>query len=290
MWRPLRYGSCMRPVPRWFVAICWTLAVLFSLSVGLQVNDPDPIRWMALYAAAGIAVGVLPARRFVSLVCIAIGLVAAGWAAYLGQQVFSVIKISDLWLKMSEKDRRGRPHRLRCVSLDPRLIELCAAGPARTKLNSSRLIRSACADHLEMRDAVLVVDIARARKAKLGVELFEVGLRADPDRTRAGRRDAALHQLPTQAAAAEVRRRDHATDAELGKLHTRRDDAQVRRDRVAALRPDVARHRIDTVGVLIHALLLDDEHALAQLHDRVQLADSQLRECAHVPDQVHGLP
>jgi hypothetical protein len=103
MWRPLRYGSCMRPVPRWFVAICWTLAVLFSLSVGLQLNDPDPIRWMALYGAAGIAVGVLPARRFVSLVCIAIGLVAAGWAAYLGQQVFSVIKISDLWLKMSEK-------------------------------------------------------------------------------------------------------------------------------------------------------------------------------------------
>jgi hypothetical protein len=77
--------------------------VLFSLSVGLQVNDPDPVRWMALYGAAGIAVGVLPAHRFVSLACIAIGLVAAGWCAYLGQQVFGAIKVSDLWLKMSEK-------------------------------------------------------------------------------------------------------------------------------------------------------------------------------------------
>jgi hypothetical protein len=79
------------------------LAVLFSLSVGLQINDPDPVGWMALYGAAGIAVGVLPARRFISLICIAIGLVAAGWAAYLSQQVFGVIKVSDLWLKMSEK-------------------------------------------------------------------------------------------------------------------------------------------------------------------------------------------
>jgi hypothetical protein len=103
MWRPLRYGSRMRPVPRWFVAICWTLAVLFALSVGLQVNDPDPIRWMALYGAAGLAVGTLPARRALSLACFAIGLFAAGWAAYLSQQVFGVIKVSDLWLKMSEK-------------------------------------------------------------------------------------------------------------------------------------------------------------------------------------------
>ena len=103
MWRRLRYGSRMKPVPRWFVAICWTLAVLFSLSVGLQVNDPDPVRWMLLYGAAGLAVGLLPARRWVSLACIAVGLFAAGWAAYLGQQVFSVIELSDLWLKMSEK-------------------------------------------------------------------------------------------------------------------------------------------------------------------------------------------
>ena len=103
MRRPLRYGSRMRPVPRWFVAICWTLAVLFAVSVGLQVNDPDPVRWMAIYASAGLAVGLLPARRYISFVAIVIGLFAAGWAAYLGQKVFSVINFSDLWLKMSEK-------------------------------------------------------------------------------------------------------------------------------------------------------------------------------------------
>ncbi|HEY5923095.1 MAG TPA: transmembrane 220 family protein [Kofleriaceae bacterium] len=93
----------MRPVPRWFVAICWMLAVVFAMSAGLQINDPDPLRWMLIYGAAAIAIGVLPARRYLSLAAIAIGLFAAGWAAYLGQQVFTVIDVSDLWMKMSDK-------------------------------------------------------------------------------------------------------------------------------------------------------------------------------------------
>jgi hypothetical protein len=79
------------------------LAVLFAISVGLQVNDPDPIRWMAIYGAAGVTIGILPARRSLSLVAFAIGLFAAGWGAYLAQQVINVIHFSDLWLKMTEK-------------------------------------------------------------------------------------------------------------------------------------------------------------------------------------------
>jgi hypothetical protein len=93
----------MRPVPRWFVAVCWALAALFAFSVGLQLNDPDPVRWMLMYGAAGVVIGVLPARRWIALAGIALGLVAAGWAAYLAQQVFSVITFSDLFTKMSSK-------------------------------------------------------------------------------------------------------------------------------------------------------------------------------------------
>ena len=103
MWRPLRYGHRMKPVPRWFVAICWTLAVLFAVSVGLQVNDPDPVRWILIYGAGGLAVGLLPARRVLVIPAVAIGLVAAAGGGYLASQVLGVIHLSDLWLKMSEK-------------------------------------------------------------------------------------------------------------------------------------------------------------------------------------------
>jgi uncharacterized membrane-anchored protein len=93
----------MKPVPRWFVAICWTLAVLFSLSVGLQINDPDPVRWMLIYGVSAIVIAMLPAKRALASVVIALGLVAAAWSAYLANQVLGVIGVSDLWMKMSEK-------------------------------------------------------------------------------------------------------------------------------------------------------------------------------------------
>lgn len=93
----------MRPLPRWFIAICWVLAVLFSLSVGLQVNDPDPAVWMAMYGAAAIASALLPSRRIFAGLAVLVGLVAAAWGAYLGSQVFDQLEFSDLWLKMSEK-------------------------------------------------------------------------------------------------------------------------------------------------------------------------------------------
>jgi len=90
-------------MPRWFVAICWAMAILFSLSVGLQENDPDPIRWMLLYGAAGVCAAALPYRRVAAIPAFAVGLVAAAWGAYCIRQVAGVIEFSDLFLKMSEK-------------------------------------------------------------------------------------------------------------------------------------------------------------------------------------------
>jgi len=93
----------MKPVPRWFVALCWVMAVLFSLCVGLQENDPDPVRWMALYGSAALACAALPARRYVAVGAAVIGLVAAAWGAYLAHQVIDVLSFSDLFMKMDEK-------------------------------------------------------------------------------------------------------------------------------------------------------------------------------------------
>jgi hypothetical protein len=93
----------MRPVPTWFIAACWVLAVLFSVSVGLQVNDPDPIRWMVLYGAAGIVCALLPARRTASYAGFAVGAVGTVWGGYLTSQVYDKLVLGDLFLRMSEK-------------------------------------------------------------------------------------------------------------------------------------------------------------------------------------------
>jgi len=93
----------MQPVPRWFTFICWVLAVLFAVFVALQLNDPDPIRWMVIYGAAALSCALLPARKRVAVLAVVVGLIAAAWGAYIGSQVFGQVAISDLWLKMSEK-------------------------------------------------------------------------------------------------------------------------------------------------------------------------------------------
>ena len=93
----------MRPVPRWFTYFCWVLAVLFTVFVALQLNDPDPIRWMVIYCAAAISCALLPSRKRVAVLAVVVGLVAAAWGGYIGSQVFDQLAISDLWLKMSEK-------------------------------------------------------------------------------------------------------------------------------------------------------------------------------------------
>jgi hypothetical protein len=79
------------------------MAVLFSLCVGLQINDPDPVEWMAMYGAAAVSSAVLPARRWLAIGAAVTGLVAAAWGAYLLHQVLDVLEFSDLVMKMDEK-------------------------------------------------------------------------------------------------------------------------------------------------------------------------------------------
>ena len=138
-----------------------------------------------------------------------------------------------------------------------------------------------------MRDAVLVVDLGRARKAELAVEPLEVRLRADPDRGGAGEREPALHQVAAKAVRAVLGVHDDAPDRELGVLHARRQDAQVRDDARGILRPHVARGEIETVGIVVRAALLDDEHAGAQREDAVQRRRRELLEWRVEPGEVH---
>jgi len=87
----------------WFTVSSWVFAGLFTICVALQLNDPDPIRWMMIYGAAAVASVLVPSWRHGWLLAVLVGSLAAVWAGWLWGQVVGYVAIDDLWLKMSEK-------------------------------------------------------------------------------------------------------------------------------------------------------------------------------------------
>lgn len=79
------------------------MAALYLVSVGLQYNDPDPIRWMVIYGAAAIAAVALPLRRWAIPLALFVAGAALAWAAVLLPDILGKVGFTDLWRKMSEK-------------------------------------------------------------------------------------------------------------------------------------------------------------------------------------------
>lgn len=71
------------------------MAVLFGIAAGLQYNDPDPLRWMAIYGVAGLA--CLFAGRLPRPAPAIIGLAALAWAAVLAPGVIGRVSIGELF-------------------------------------------------------------------------------------------------------------------------------------------------------------------------------------------------
>ena len=63
------------------VAIAFTLA--FAAAAALQLNDPDPVRWIAIYAAAALVSIATALRRAPPALHLGLGVVAVAWAARL---------------------------------------------------------------------------------------------------------------------------------------------------------------------------------------------------------------
>ena len=59
------------------------MAALFALSVAVQYNDPDPLRWMAIYGAA-CAISIVSAVRGVApfATSMAVAIVALVWSVF----------------------------------------------------------------------------------------------------------------------------------------------------------------------------------------------------------------
>jgi hypothetical protein len=64
-----------------FRGVNWLMCALFLLSVLVQWNDPDPVRWMAIYGAAlAVCLAVALRARVPAAAPMLVGFVALAWA------------------------------------------------------------------------------------------------------------------------------------------------------------------------------------------------------------------
>ena len=82
------------------------MAAAFLFSVAVQYNDPDPLRWMAIYGAAAVVCVLAVAGRWRWLAPAIVGLVALGWAMTLMRDVIGKVHFGELFEAFEMKDER----------------------------------------------------------------------------------------------------------------------------------------------------------------------------------------
>lgn len=87
------------------------LALLFVFGAAVQYNDPDPLRWMAIYLAAAVACVLAVLGRLRWWLPAAVGGVALVWAALLSPRVVGRVGVAELfpaWEMGSLRIEEGR--------------------------------------------------------------------------------------------------------------------------------------------------------------------------------------
>lgn len=79
------------------------MAALLAVCAALQYNDPDPIRWMAIYGAGAVVSALLPGPRHVAIAGLVVGIVTIAWGLFLVWDVWGQVSMADFFGKMSEK-------------------------------------------------------------------------------------------------------------------------------------------------------------------------------------------
>jgi hypothetical protein len=82
------------------------MLVAFVFGVIVQYNDPDPLRWMAIYAAAAAACGFYAAGRRQWIVPALVLAVATIWAATLAPAALGKVGFGELFEAFEMKDKR----------------------------------------------------------------------------------------------------------------------------------------------------------------------------------------
>jgi len=89
--------------------IAWKVAdaiflLMFVFSVVVQINDPDPIPWMAIYGAAALACLLSLTGRLPWRFAVITGVVALAWAATIMPRVIGQVPFLDMFAEFEMKD------------------------------------------------------------------------------------------------------------------------------------------------------------------------------------------
>jgi hypothetical protein len=92
----------VRPESPWWRIADGIFVLLFAFSIVVQVNDPDPLPWIAIYGAAAIASLMAGSAHW--MFPVAIGLVALAWAVTLAPNVIGQVPFLEMFEEFEMKD------------------------------------------------------------------------------------------------------------------------------------------------------------------------------------------
>ena len=89
--------------------VLWTVAdilflLMFTFSVVVQVNDPDPVPWMLMYGAAAVACLLSLTGKLRWQFAVATGIIALAWAASIAPRVIGQVPFMDMFAEFEMKD------------------------------------------------------------------------------------------------------------------------------------------------------------------------------------------
>jgi len=89
--------------------VVWKVAdaifmLLFAFAVVVQINDPDPVAWMAIYGTAAVACLLSLTGRLPWQFAVLTGVIALAWAATIAPRVVGQVPFLDMFAEFEMKD------------------------------------------------------------------------------------------------------------------------------------------------------------------------------------------
>ena len=89
--------------PRIWTAANVVMLAMFAFSVAVQLNDPDPLPWIAIYAAAAVVCGFEIRRTTPVWAPVMVAAIALVWSGWIAARVHEV-PITALFAEWEMKD------------------------------------------------------------------------------------------------------------------------------------------------------------------------------------------